>query len=959
MDNNQNVKKDCIIFDSQEEKLFKKYVEEYNELFEKILIYNPNDFIKLLSKRIDLIMKKKFNGLSGDKKSKIEDFIVEKIYCHEYKNALFAKKNISKRDKTSLESHIFQEEIIPHCDNDKKNGYYIHSCGENFQSFKYKPINYFSILSGDKKYISEDKYDYLLYCSKCDMIYKSDLIKFKCNSSNEQFYSRVLDKKGQENNNQIATWKKYHCNIIINDSMKCQSCQQNLFFLEDKNLLLCKNCNKELDPKTLVWKCIKCKSDFTAEAKIFNPLEYKVLKICIKETMINRKKARPPSLGCGCNYEIKKYDFFHKNSCKGKLYIGELNDNKIVVCEKCESLGRYNNYIWTCPKCLQRFKISSDKNEDNKNEDNDIRRIFSNPNLNVKDDIQNLDRFKSPIKNNNLFLQENNESKEAVPKTEIKNNCNIRRVNSAMKAFKKRKISSGLPTAVKEEKNINIIKKINESPTKRHKKCESKNLDNKIFSAKNNQNDKKQKRIMSNVDLSEIKNIKNVFKRYLISSPDKNVERRNDGIEIDNTNLKSNNNIQISNLNRIENIDNQQLMLKYKKSIVNTSSKVINQNYGKENNNNNNKRMKRCNSNLNDIKLHIIEPISSNKNVSKNIKITNENKIIKKNLFKYIKQTNNNKKEESTSCESENQKNSEENKISENKKIALNELNINDYKIKRQIGEGSFGQIFLIEDAKRKQFALKKIIATSSKDINSIRQEYQILLDIQNSEQKLNVVNIIGLQTYKLDITTHVLYVVMELASTDWEKEILKRKAFKKYYSEKELMQILSSLIKTLALLQSKNISHRDLKPQNILVFENNGNKIYKLADFGEAKEQIKDEKPTNKQTLRGTELYMSPILFHALRGRKVMKYIQHNPYKSDVFSFGLCSLFAATLCFESLYDIRELKSNVSLRIVIERYLSKRYSNDVIIFITKMLDVNETTRMDFIELEKELKVFGY
>ena len=164
MDNNQNVKKDCIIFDSQEEKLFKKYVEEYNELFEKILIYNPNDFIKLLSKRIDLIMKKKFNGLSGDKKSKIEDFIVEKIYCHEYKNALFAKKNISKRDKTSLESHIFQEEIIPHCDNDKKNGYYIHSCGENFQSFKYKPINYFSILSGDKKYISEDKYDYLLYC---------------------------------------------------------------------------------------------------------------------------------------------------------------------------------------------------------------------------------------------------------------------------------------------------------------------------------------------------------------------------------------------------------------------------------------------------------------------------------------------------------------------------------------------------------------------------------------------------------------------------------------------------------------------------------------------------------------------------------------------------------------------------------------------------------------------------
>jgi serine/threonine protein kinase len=219
-------------------------------------------------------------------------------------------------------------------------------------------------------------------------------------------------------------------------------------------------------------------------------------------------------------------------------------------------------------------------------------------------------------------------------------------------------------------------------------------------------------------------------------------------------------------------------------------------------------------------------------------------------------------------------------------------------------------------------------------------------------------VNIFGLSKYKLDITTYVLYVLMELASTDWEKEILSRKATRKYYSEKELIKILSSLVKSLSILQKQNISHRDIKPQNVLVFYDKYlNKIYKLADFGEAKELLKDEKPTNKQTLRGTELYMSPILFFALRGRKVMKYIKHNPYKSDVFSFGLCALFAATLCFESLYDVRELKSNVSLRVVVEKYLRFRYSKDIISIIIKMLDVNETTRMDFIELEKEFNKF--
>ena len=131
------------------------------------------------------------------------------------------------------------------------------------------------------------------------------------------------------------------------------------------------------------------------------------------------------------------------------------------------------------------------------------------------------------------------------------------------------------------------------------------------------------------------------------------------------------------------------------------------------------------------------------------------------------------------------------------------------------------------------------------------------------------------------------------------------------------------------------------------------------MADFGEAKELLGDDKPTERQTLRGTELYMSPILFYALRSRQIIKYVKHNPYKSDVFSFGLCALFAASLGFESLYDVRELKSNVSLKIVVNRYLKGRYSYRVIDIISKMLDINETTRLDFIELQKEFEKLGY
>jgi uncharacterized sodium:solute symporter family permease YidK len=77
------------------------------------------------------------------------------------------------------------------------------------------------------------------------------------------------------------------------------------------------------------------------------------------------------------------------------------------------------------------------------------------------------------------------------------------------------------------------------------------------------------------------------------------------------------------------------------------------------------------------------------------------------------------------------------------------------------------------------------------------------------------------------------------------------------------------------------------------------------------------------------------------------------------LFSFGLCSLFAATLCFESVYDVREAKNNVSIRFILEKYLSKRYSFDTINIISQMLDINEITRKDFIELEKEFELIGY
>jgi serine/threonine protein kinase len=247
---------------------------------------------------------------------------------------------------------------------------------------------------------------------------------------------------------------------------------------------------------------------------------------------------------------------------------------------------------------------------------------------------------------------------------------------------------------------------------------------------------------------------------------------------------------------------------------------------------------------------------------------------------------------------------------------------------------------------------LKKILTSSNKEISGLTSEYEIIRSFSNT--KLNLVKIYGMETKQLDKTTHVMYVLMDLALRDWEKEINIRRSKNMFYTENELLQILKQLVITFAELQRRNISHRDIKPQNILLFPDN---TFRISDFGEAKEILSsnknDKNNTIKQTIRGTELYMSPILFKALKEKGIdEKYTEHNSYKSDVFSLGLCLLLGATLTFNALIDIRELEDMINMKMKLAKYLKGRYTSKFLDILYSMLEMNEKMRHDFIELEK-------
>jgi hypothetical protein len=268
-------------------------------------------------------------------------------------------------------------------------------------------------------------------------------------------------------------------------------------------------------------------------------------------------------------------------------------------------------------------------------------------------------------------------------------------------------------------------------------------------------------------------------------------------------------------------------------------------------------------------------------------------------------------------------------------------FDVDNYKMLKQIGEGSYGIIYLVEENKtHKKCALKKIIAHDYDEVKAFLNEFSLVHSIKHP----NIMKIYGICVKVLDITTIAINVLMEMANADWDYDIKRHKEKNTKYTEKELISILRHLVCVLTYLQENKISHRDIKPQNVLIYRHG---VFKVADFGEAKE-VKLAKQVN--TVRGTEFYMSPILYESVKQN--CDDVKHNTFKSDVFSLGYCFIYAATLNFKAIFDIREVNDMEQIEMILKTYFNNYYSQQFIECILKMIEIDETKRFDFIELKE-------
>jgi serine/threonine protein kinase len=264
----------------------------------------------------------------------------------------------------------------------------------------------------------------------------------------------------------------------------------------------------------------------------------------------------------------------------------------------------------------------------------------------------------------------------------------------------------------------------------------------------------------------------------------------------------------------------------------------------------------------------------------------------------------------------------------------------------KPIGQGSFGVIYLIEEKNsKKQYALKSVLCNDIEQILKHKKEFELLYSLNHP----NLIKIYNVLFKYLDMTTYILYVLMEKADTDWNNEIEIRSKMKRNYTEKELINIMKQLANVLLYFQKNNIAHRDIKPQNILIFPNN---IYKISDLGEAKNTKNN---IQYATLKGNQFFMSPNLFFAFKYSGNSQKVKHDVYKSDVFSLGFCFLYAMSLDLRLIKNLREKTLIDDVILIIKHFgLESKYSTKFMSIIYKMIQTDENKRFDFIELNAEI-----
>ena len=266
---------------------------------------------------------------------------------------------------------------------------------------------------------------------------------------------------------------------------------------------------------------------------------------------------------------------------------------------------------------------------------------------------------------------------------------------------------------------------------------------------------------------------------------------------------------------------------------------------------------------------------------------------------------------------------------------------LGDFKLVRKLGQGGMGTVYLARQVSLdREVALKTLTGELAK-----REDFvQRFLREARSMARLHHPNVV--QVYAADSFRGIHYAAIEFidgqSMQDWMDSL-------KQLSIGDALHIVLVCADALQHAHAKNMIHRDIKPDNILVTSQG---VVKVADFGLAKAVDEDVSMTQSGTGLGTPLYMAP---------EQARNAKHVDQRSDIYALG-CTLYyflTGQLPFTGSNTIELLTSKEKGGYTSARKLNREIPERLDLMIDRMMAREPEQRYaDYDELIEHLSSLG-
>ncbi|NXN19145.1 IKKE kinase, partial [Indicator maculatus] len=202
------------------------------------------------------------------------------------------------------------------------------------------------------------------------------------------------------------------------------------------------------------------------------------------------------------------------------------------------------------------------------------------------------------------------------------------------------------------------------------------------------------------------------------------------------------------------------------------------------------------------------------------------------------------------------------------------------------LGQGATASVYKARNKKSGELVAVKVFNNASylRPQEVQMREFEML-------RKLNHKNIVKLFAVEETGSSKQKVLVMEYCSSGSLLSVLEDPVNAFGLAESEFLIVLQCVVAGMNHLRENGVVHRDIKPGNIMrLVGDDGQSVYKLTDFGAARELEDDEKFVS---VYGTEEYLHPDLYE----RAVLRQPQQKTYgvTVDLWSIGVTFYHAAT----------------------------------------------------------------